>query len=537
MIVIALFAALATVARAQTPIGLGNCSLIPDWESDPLETRNEAVLDVTASGFPLLDQLQIVFYNPNKWTLERATIFSINESLQCGPSPNNVQLPNGELHAAECYNQCTVTSSWTDFMAGTERFVDDSNPAETQVRGKLHTNNTEIFHLRDTAYTRPVVSEFPFEITFPTTVTADLNELEVFLPPALDALLTLQSVDVDLTNLDVDGRAQVVTSLQWPFRFKKGQNEYNVTISSTKNNAAMDATVQLITDCSDPGVVDDSAGDNGNVRPCNQLWEIQLTPGASTCELDGVYRLDFLAECQPAFSTGGSKCPLVGPSGSLENNGGYMVFALDSEYFCPELIEEVSISAGLSAFKDAQLTVPATNFLLGQDIWFLATVTSTKVTLVDTRIHAISIAYGNSPPRTEYSVEKTAACANGYLPIGSSCRLVDFAIDNTGASVAQFNFKLTDPPFEPPVDGSQDFQITVLIDVQFEAVQLLENGEEIIEKKTMLLQASSETAARRATAAGNLEWQDLASSAEKPSLSLARVATVAAGAAGILLAA
>jgi hypothetical protein len=71
---------------------------------------------------------------------------------------------------------------------------------------------------------------------------------------------------------------------------------------------------------------------------------------------------------------GEGECPL-----SSGFNTGYIVFNIQSENFCAQVVDDIDLSGSFSAYEDSEFTIPKSSFLIGQTAYFQASMFSNKV--------------------------------------------------------------------------------------------------------------------------------------------------------------
>eukprot|EP00478_Filoreta_tenera_P006602 GABV01008533.1.p2 GENE.GABV01008533.1~~GABV01008533.1.p2 ORF type:complete len:440 (+),score=153.75 GABV01008533.1:1670-2989(+) len=364
---------------------------------------------------------------------------------------NPVQLPNGgAIHNGECYNRCVYTVLLGALLDGEAISIVDPNNGDYQIRGKLFVNNTEWVDggFRDGLFLRPIESTFPFQIRIPGSVAATSVNITGFFPPNLAAAITFQSVDVDIdANFNPSAQVLIRTQYQWPFKFATSGFDIQA------QNSGIRSQIQLLSDCPDPGAISDDGQDGTTVEPCDQIWKIDLTPNSQQCQLDGTYTINNLKiECQPAF--GGDCAATVNtPRVNID-------FVLDSEDFCANILDDVEISATLTAYNDVDLTDESRNFIPDQRMFFKSVINSPSVSIDEAKLKSMSITFGNSGSRVlQYDIESPA-----LMPTVQGLDVTNIAPSNTEVG---FSFLLTDPPFTLPVDGSQDFVVDVVLEVTY----------------------------------------------------------------------
>jgi hypothetical protein len=431
----------------------------------------------------------LVWYNPNKFNLTLATAFeeppaSRGSNYVCNPGVQGeiVALPDGTLHNAGCYDRCVYTAGLQEIMAGAGVGISNNNDVLT-ARSKLLVNNTEEVRVtapgsdREIIEDRIIVSTFVYEIKLPLVTTGTTTDITGFFPPNRLALITLQSVTVNVENLQPAGTVLIRTQYQWPFKFAPG------TTLAVQAQNGIATTATLLTDCADPGIAANTGRDGTNVAPCDQIWRISLTPSVTNpqqCQLDGTYTITgFQITCQPAF---GTDCAAVDETAQIQ-------FTLDSENFCPNLLEDVQISATLEAFNDAALTDNSRNFLQDDMIYFKAVVTSNQVTIESATLRTMSVTF-DSTGAADRRLQFDAAAAP---PLSADVQALNTADGLASATELSFEFQLTDGPFDLPVDGSHEFAVDVEIDVTYVGVSA--TNPLLLEERRVLLQASSGPAA------------------------------------------
>jgi hypothetical protein len=487
-------------------VGLTDCDEIANWTpTSALETKNEPVFSAGESVVDTLDTLDLVWYNPNKFTLTGVTANEVpvpsSPAWTCQPGTQGdpVRLPDGTLHNAGCYNRCVYKVNLQELMAGEATATSTQNDF-LRILGKMNVGNNETFTVfagqgtRNETITRDIESAFIFEIGLPLVTSGTTTNLTGLFPPNRLAAIILQSVDVQIDGLIPTGRVLILTQFQWPFKLEVDGSTGLVVQAQN----GIPTTATLLQDCADPGLDAAPGRDGTNVELCNQVWEVILKPGVQRpqqCQLDGSYKITgFLSTCQPAYSD----CPIATPVDES------ISFILDSENFCPNVLEDIQLTATLEAFNDAALTDSSGNFLQDDMIYFKSVVISNQVSIESATLKSMTVTFDststNPSRRLQYDVDSLPPVA---------AEVVDFNPTDglTSATELSFEFRLTDPPFTLPVDGSQQFSVDIEIDVTY--VGISASNPLLLEERRMLLQAGSGTeASTRARASGAVSPKD-----------------------------
>lgn len=459
--------------------------------SEWLETEFEPVLDVAASGFTtgVTDEFQFAFDYHRKYYDETFST-GANAALETVATREYTPFSAG---LGPCYDGITLSLAWGDLVPFCAR-DDISDPEFVIYTCKLITEGKEdLDPIRGEGLTRVVHNEIPVIVKFPKQVSASVSNLSAFKKPDLLAAIVRQEVNVDVSNLGVVAKTRIYTSVQYPFRLVNPAWDVAPPAGAPTTPAGINpgAAPTSVSDCGPPFPAGgDSPGQPGDAFACNQIWELDLdvvggaNPSASVCELDGDYYFGWQAVCVPTFP---SDCPLVQDDQGQVADKYAIKFTLDSEYFCPQVVDEVDVAATLAVFKDLAHTIDASNFILGQTLYVVADVTSSKATVVGAQLDDLS--YNRGPGAVDVVVDETALIAPALAAADALQSLVWYDAGATvpGGAVVPDNqvwvqFLVSNPPFLPPVDGSEDFSITATLNVQFKDATAM----------AMLLQANSQ---------------------------------------------
>jgi len=370
---------------------------------------------------------------------------------------------------AECWDTYSVEVNWGDLVNECARTEEGSGLSGFVVfTCKLELDGKETLSpIRSTGLSRAIHSELPFIVKFPKQTSASVSNLSAFQPPNVLAAIIRQEVRLDVSAVtDVDAKVRLFTSTQWPFRLETS----SATVNSIPNVAGLSVdSFANVVDCNDPGTADVPNPSVNDADACSQEWLLDLQVDATQlCELDGSYSVQFAAECYPSFSAQ-TDCPLVQDDQGQINNQFVVDFVLDSEDFCAKVVDSVDVSASIAVYKDLAHVISASNFINGQTAYFVATATSSKVTIAKVSVDDIVVEV--SDPATSYAFYTDGA--NG----ADWSAALNLAVQNSDNPVngnddqAWFQFVVTDPPFSAPVDGSVDFSVTVVLNVEFKDAQ------------------------------------------------------------------
>jgi len=225
---------------------------------------------------------------------------------------------------------------------------------------------------------------------------------------------------------------QLLTSVQYPFMLTTGDltgdlSKFSMSVVGVEN-----------TDCDDTDAV------------CYQYWDFDILPFLGECDLNGDYVFSFDMICQPSVDF--EDCPLDDGTDS-----GHIDFTLESEYFCPQIIEDIDLSGALYSFEDYARTSHKGAFFLDDTIYLSAVVSSEKATIIQTTLSHYEITLWTNATIVLYN--------NGNTLAGD---LVDFQVTQSGdGTQAHFEYTFDESLFPLDFDESGHITCSTVVDVVY----------------------------------------------------------------------
>ena len=395
--------------------------------SDHLETDLPPVLNVIDSGFNEMNVLTLHLQNSVKYYHTDITFKnSLNEACDYPFASDGVSWLK-YFNEDTCENNFVIRIPWTKawpkcVFRRTETEVDITFDGEMIVTNYERLDS--LSNNRPGNITRKIESRIPFSVVFPNRINVVYGGIDVYANVSVLASIIEQSVNSDLP---ISGKVQLVTSVQHPFRINNGTiiGDNSKFLLSVSNNH-----------------------DDCDTELCNQYWDIKIFPLTGICNLNGLYTFEFTLECSSSTQ---NNCPL-----DENTNTGYIIFILESEHFCPQIVEKINIFANLQLFQESEHLNLKSDFLLHQTVYIKLGLISTEGTIVGTQIKYAKITF------PDWSI--SVLLDNYSLTIdGHTC---DFqVINNVAENYIQF---YVDPSiFDIPEDKFKKVTITFLVDVEF----------------------------------------------------------------------
>ena len=312
----------------------------------------------------------------------------------------------------------------------------------------------------------------PLTVTFPKNVTVT-SDITVQSPVKLLSSISRQTVAANGASATIE----ITTNLIWP---------YNLTAFTIVSNpgAADSYTASLVSeDCPNDG------------SSCTQVFRIAIVTGSS-CTLNGNYNLRWTLQCQPDPNSGNEvpQCAIQAGDNVIAS------LTLVSENFCTSIATALPLSGSLASFGDFAHTRPKTQFLVGQTLYYRASMVSPNVTLTGTTINSVKLSSPGEDDVLLYSEGQMDS--DGTAATFSTDGDVTFA-DFQFALSADFIAALAD-------DSSRTYTTSVIVDVDYQNTVTSKRGRRTVEFSSNLnsqmvgLAASFETSQLQSSSAASL---------------------------------
>jgi hypothetical protein len=195
--------------------------------------------------------------------------------------------------------------------------------------------------------------------------------------------------------------------------------------------------------------------------PCTQLVRLVIIPN-SACKLNGDYNLTTAIVCRGDQAL----CPL-----DANTNSALIASKVISEDFCQIVRFDIDLSGALAVYQDAAHTTPKTAFLPTQTAFFLATVWSSKATIVNADITDVTYALPDGTSRSLFAAGDNTALANAN----------QFTLTANNATSEGFQFVIsvgeaTNDLFPVNIDANAQFVFSATIEVEWEGLNTLSGG-------------------------------------------------------------
>jgi len=186
---------------------------------------------------------------------------------------------------------------------------------------------------------------------------------------------------------------------------------------------------------------------------CEQEWSFSLLDAISppVCNFNGEWNLTFYVRC---FDADISSCPIALNDDGVPESMSLISFILTTENFCPSIFADITVSASMQSYQDANYMYETNDFLLDTTVYFRVNVISPQAT-----IYSVSIAIIKSNNTHTIYESPTNHIPTVNVPAPS--------VPNP-AGVLYFDIRLTDEFFPVIQDGSSSVTISVLLNVVFE---------------------------------------------------------------------
>jgi hypothetical protein len=186
-------------------------------------------------------------------------------------------------------------------------------------------------------------------------------------------------------------------------------------------------------------------------KTCEQFWAIDITPTQlRKCNIDGLYIFNFNITCFPPndeYSYPG--CEL-----DNNNNSGSIEFILQSENYCPQLIETVDLTGVILLFGNSERTLTKSNFVYFQTLYGVVNSKSIKSTITNSIITDFEIINEN---------KSIILFSDGYDTIYGNT--TNFKISDSNRD--NFNFDILPSIFQIELDKKRRISCLITVDVDF----------------------------------------------------------------------
>jgi hypothetical protein len=370
--------AAAAVTQQFTTTGCSGYQVYHSLCNCPIPTYNNITdhplqLDVGETGL-FNDRLRIVYRESLKY-YDTVAVFGSSLPAACA---NLVQWTSSE--------DVACTRKWIGEIAWNKAFNASVGAQDCKiVRDATALNGDVVFTVdfsvrnketlnpvRGTVTPRSLEHKMPFQIVFPTSVSVSSGAVDVFAPVLTLGAVVRQAV-VHAPGTTPTAEVEVFSSVQWPFIFSAASWSEVPTFAT--------GAVPVDTPRAGYACVDGTDKFTGPV--CEQLWASTLTLGANQCKLDGTYEMQFNIACRAQRA---NDCPL-----DVATNTAKFRFALQSSYFCAQVVDEIGLGATMQSYLDVARTTPKDDFLDTQVAYFSVPVTSNKASIFRTALWELSI--------------------------------------------------------------------------------------------------------------------------------------------------
>uniref|UniRef100_A0A6C0C7L8 EGF-like domain-containing protein n=1 Tax=viral metagenome TaxID=1070528 RepID=A0A6C0C7L8_9ZZZZ len=401
-----------------------------------LSTDHPPVLDVASSGFKSKDTLSLSLQNSMKYYDTQITFRNSvdNTCDYAAPYIGNIWTTTPDY--VNCRQNIEGIIPW--ISAYPTCVVDRSLVGDYLVfEGIMIVNNKEkvgvLANNRPIDIVRTLTNNIIFQILYPTDITITSNNVTVYAVENVVAAITSAVFTVDINAVPGLARVTLLTTVQYPFKMIEP-----IVLGGDTNRFAL-AHSQL----SDPSYV---CADDGNY--CAQLWDIVITPNPNECNYNGDYMFNFTLDCQASQTD----CPL-----DAATNTGAISFSLESEDFCPQIVETIDLAGTLKSYSSNTHANLKSSFIVDQTVYFELELTSTKATIVNVVINTVTVAIWDGSSVLLFDSGNTAE--------GSSLSLV--VDDNNNNPKAYFQLQLVEGSFPVAVDGAEQIEFVVDASVTF----------------------------------------------------------------------
>lgn len=417
------------------------CNIPSYW----LSTDHPAVLDVSRSGFPKLNTMQLWVNVSSKYYNDQIT-FRNEKNASC-----NFPATAGSNYWTSTYYgspQCQWAdmalipwgNAWTDCLF---QRVESTN--YITFSGEMDATLLEdLAPIRGFPLTRTLIETLPFQVVFPKSVSVTSDALNVYSAYLIQAAIITQTY-VSTSPPNGLGTVRLYTTVQWPYVIQG-------PLLASSDHAALPITV------SGPEVPPGSAPcPNDGSSICQQVFDFAITPAAGQCDLNANYLFNFTVGCQPAIPA--NSCPLLG------SIPGAISYSLQSSYFCQQVIANIQLSATIEPYPSPAYTTPKYDFMVGETAYYLVSASSTQVSITTTTVSQITAVAPDSTHILLYD-----SSAGGNTVAGNTVSLVvTNGFPGHGTPSTDDTFSLVYDPtfFHVPSDTMTHWTFVVTVNVVF----------------------------------------------------------------------
>jgi hypothetical protein len=406
----------------------------------PTSTCTYNINSMTKTDFyPIADTSKVSFNNDNLFMSIKAPlvtdrldtkIYIQNDTFgQCTYPGDNVM--NVLDLNAPCFNRFNYSLPWA---TGKNCGWGVQNTDEARIyNGNMYIEQKEnIGVVRGQSIQRFIKRVIPLQVKFKTRVTVS-TAIKVFAPVNMFTAVTRQEY---FEGPPKTGEFDFITSLQYPFKIDTS----NPLVVSSFPEGLIPTLVDI----------SDSSQCVAN-QPCTQKYKMTLAVNGA-CSFTGTYKMTLKLQCHPSISNP-INCPLDA------NRDVNIEISANSEDFCTAVNVNIDLTGTLKSYQDATHTVVKDAFLLGQTSFFQAAVQSPKASLKETKIIRVQWDQGNL---TKVLYDNSAITPEGTIE--------KFVLGASAATTADFKFDLEKAYMIIPEDGNQDFAVSALLQVKYQAI-------------------------------------------------------------------
>jgi len=394
-----------------------------------LTTSDPPALVLEQSGFLTIDTLTLTLRVSKRYITAHANMSGAIGDFCSGSFS---VIPDG---IAQCTVLVQANIAWGDARSKCGVYLDTSVTGDHLVfRGSvlLDLTETNLPTIRTRDLSRLVHSVFPFLIRFPTTVSTGHN-ITAYFPVTLDAAIIRQfDVRTPAATTTAQSSIRLFTSVQYPFLLTLPV--WHTAVFATTLNTFV---LQPVVGTTAYLLAGEDCLDSPTDTVCEQEWLIEFDAPASppVCDFSGVFTLNFTVRCEAGAD---AHCPLPLVADGNHEAPATVVMTINTENFCPQMFADVPATATLASFQDVGLTIPKSDFLQGDTIYFLASADSTKATITSTTVDTVTIDY---PTNNHILLYDSAAPSATYVTLGVH-----------GAKTAPFSVPLNPATFPVPLE-------------------------------------------------------------------------------------
>lgn len=289
----------------------------------------------------------------------------------------------------------------------------------------------------------------PLTISFPKDVTVS-SDIAVQSAVKLLSAISKQTVAPNGASAVVE----ITTNLIWPYTLS------DFVITSNPGTATSYTPSLISSDC-----------DNDGSSSCTQVFRIDIVNGPA-CTLNGQYSLEWTLQCQPDPDT----AELPAECAIQEGDTVTATLNIVSENFCTSIGTSLPLSGTLASYGDFARTLPKTQFLIGQTLYYRASMDSPNVTLTGATIQSVKL---TSPGEADVLLYSEGALA---------LHGTEGEFATTGAiSHADFEFTLSDEFISSIADdSSRSYTTIVIVGVDYQDTVTTKRGRQIVQFSSKL---------------------------------------------------